>query len=87
MSYQYEGERNKVFLESNQKMFLSIRDRARGLLDSAGAFNLASVIAGCSGDSWTMIACVDRLVELGEIKEVAREHCAGQYRIFVKTDE
>jgi hypothetical protein len=37
-----------------------------------------------SGDSWTMLACMDRLVELGEIREVPQSGVAGQDRIFVK---
>jgi hypothetical protein len=33
-----------------------------------------------------MIACVDRLVELKEIKELPRGAVPGQYRIFVSID-
>jgi hypothetical protein len=42
-------------------------------------------IAGI-GDSWQRIACVDRLVELGEIREITNPNeVAGQHRIFVDT--
>jgi hypothetical protein len=36
------------------------------------------------GDSWELMACVDRLIELGEISEIERGDCPGQYRVFVK---
>jgi hypothetical protein len=34
-----------------------------------------------------MMACVDRLVELGEIREITPRHTAGQDRIFVSAKE
>jgi hypothetical protein len=38
------------------------------------------------GDTWDMLACMDRLVELGEIREVTMNgDVAGQHRVFVKT--
>jgi hypothetical protein len=49
--------------------------------------NKAAFGADVTGCTWFMMACVDRLVELGEIKEVLRDNIAGQYRIFVKPKE
>lgn len=40
------------------------------------------VIIADSGDSWFLMACVDRLVELGEIREITK-HAPGQCRVFV----
>lgn len=38
-----------------------------------------------AGESWVRMAMVDRLVELGEIREVKQEgYVAGQRRIFTK---
>jgi hypothetical protein len=85
MGYDYQKERPSIFTESGQVMFLKIRDRAKYLLREAGAFRMNEVIAGCSGSSWEMIACVDRLVELGEIEELKRE-AWGQYRCFTSTE-
>jgi hypothetical protein len=84
--YNYKTERHKIFTELGQEMFLSIRDNTHKLLADAGAVSMGSAISGCTGgDSWTMLACVDRLVELGEIKEVDRgSQCPGQHRVFVK---
>lgn len=66
-------------------MFLRIRDKTHELLELAGAARLEEMISGNTGESWLMLACVDRLVELGEIREVTEKgSCAGQHRIFVK---
>jgi hypothetical protein len=82
--YNYSEQRKNVFTEEGQKMFLKIRDRAHKLLNEAGAFMLGNVISGVCGSSWDMLACVDRLVELGEIREITQKGVAGQHRVFVK---
>ena len=64
-------------------MFLSIRDRVNSLLKQAGAVRMQEAISGETGSSWQMLACVDRLVELGEIREITGD-VAGQYRVFIK---
>jgi hypothetical protein len=79
--YSYEQEKPKLFTERNQRMFLQIRDEAMRLIELAGAARMDRIICKVSGDSWMMFACLDRLVELGEIKEVTRD-VAGQDRIF-----
>lgn len=84
MPYDYATERPKIFTEDGQTMFLKIRDNAKRLLGEAGAVRCQELVGGCSGDSWQMLACVDRLVELGELREVTvRERVAGQHRVFV----
>lgn len=84
MSYVYAQERPKVFTEDGQIMFLAIRDRARKLIEEAGCARLDKIIHGITGDVWTMIACVDRLVEIGELKEVALwKTVPTAYRIYV----
>lgn len=87
MAYNYEEMREHIFTEENQKMFLSIRDRSKRLIDLAGCATMGKLIAGESGDSWHMMACVDRLIELDELHEIKQEgYVAGQYRIFTKRD-
>ncbi len=83
MSYQYQQERPKLFTEEGQRDFLKVRDAAKELLEVAGAFRQSEVLqkAGICGDSWFQIACVDRLVELGEIVEVPRD-CWTQYKVY-----
>lgn len=69
MSYNCQTERAYIFTDEGQKMFLKIRDAAHDLLKIAGAFRQGELLhrAGIGGDSFSLIACVDRLVELGEI--------------------
>ena len=81
--YVFEIQKQNIFTEEGQRLFLSIRDKAKALLLTAGAFTMGRVISGFTGDSWDMLACVDRLVELGEIKEITEKHLvSGQNRIF-----
>lgn len=88
MSYDYETEKAYVCSEAGQQMFLAIRDNVRDLLKSAGAISMGHATKCATGDSWKMMACVDRLLELGEIKEVHRSGSVpGQYRIFVDPKE
>lgn len=83
MSYNYSTQRAYVFTEDGQVMFLKIRDNAKHLIEQAGAARLQEIIGNVTGDSWNMLACVDRLVELGEIREVTEPgSVAGQHRIF-----
>jgi hypothetical protein len=83
MSYNYQTQRQKIFTEEGQRMFLAIRDRAKELLAMSGAVMSGNLMIG-SGNSWDMIACQDRLVELGELVEIPNPVSgAGQYRIFI----
>jgi len=82
--YNYSENREEVFKEENQTLFIGIRDQVHALIDQAGCVDMIHAIQlpPCVGaaDSWTMMACVDRLVELGEIKEVSP---CSRVRIFV----
>ncbi len=89
MSYNYEEERPKLFTEEMQAPMMHLRDHAFRLLKEAGAVSMGRLLdhAG-TGDSWTQMAMVDRLVEMGDLLEVrGGTHCAGQYRLFVKVGE
>lgn len=83
--YQYSIERPKLFTEEGQLAFITIRDAVHKMLREAGAFRMGNALdVGPHGDSWLRMACVDRLIELDEIVEVARgREVAGQDRIFV----
>lgn len=81
--YNYYDEKPKIFTEEGQKNFLKARDKAHELLEEAGAFMMFSALKGISGDSWLQMAYIDRLVELGEIREVTPPNVAGQHRVFV----
>lgn len=86
MGYIYAEEKPKLFTEDGQVLFLAIRDKTHALLKAAGACRAQEMMAGNTGDSWTMLACVDRLVELREIQEVTDPgRVWGQHRIFIGT--
>ena len=71
MGYSYLTEKAEIFTEDGQVMFLRIRDHARKLLEVSGAVTGGKLLAaGGTGSSWTMMACVDRLCELGELRKV-----------------
>jgi monomeric isocitrate dehydrogenase len=85
MAYRYEDEKPKLFTESGQEMFLKIRDNADRLLEQAGAAMSGRITSNVTGDSWQMQACIDRLVELGEIVEAMNPVSQwGQHRVFVR---
>ena len=85
--YEYQEQRAAIFTEDGQKMFLGIRDGTHALLKKSGAVTMGRAMSSGEGggDSWATMACVDRLVELGEIREIPQERCAGQDRVFVPT--
>lgn len=78
--YNYEAEKKELFTDEGQRMFLKIRDKVNELLDNAGAVRMQEAI----GYSWRQLACVDRMVELGELREIPQSGMPGQYRVFVR---
>lgn len=82
--YQYKQEKTHLFSDEGQRMFLKIRDFVHEVLKKSGAITMEKAIAAAGGGSaWTMMACVDRMVELGELREINQDQVAGQGRIFV----
>ncbi len=87
MSYHYKDWRDKVFTEDGQVMFLQIRDNAKRLIAQSGVTLSGKIMGGVTGDSWVMLACIDRLVELKELYEIPNNLSkAGQHRIFTGSD-
>lgn len=41
-------------------------------------------MSGKLGHDWEALACMDRLVELGELREITGPNVMGQHRVFVK---
>ncbi len=82
--YDYEVEKKNVFTEDGQVMFLAIRDNIKYLLELSGAVRLEQAIKGISGDSFLMIACIDRLVELGELEEITPDGKVTSCRVFIE---
>lgn len=82
--YNYEKEKPRIFTDKGQQEFLKLYDRARQLLEESGAFMMLHVCSILPGNSYSHIACVDRLVELGIVREVTSPHTANTNRVFVK---
>ena len=62
-----------------------MRDKAFDLLSTSGSVTMGSLLNGFMGSSWTNMAYVDRLVELGELREIQQvAGIAAQNRIFVR---
>jgi len=84
MSYVYEVEKPALFTDEGQRNFLKLRDFVHRTLKEAGAVRADKAMAQWgSGSSWTMIAALDRLVELGELREITGPDVWGQHRVFV----
>lgn len=81
--YKYETEKPKLFTEEGQKCLFQVRDKVRTLLPLAGAVRFIEATNGCGNDDWVRMACLDRLVELREIREVTAGDVSGQHRVFV----
>ena len=81
--YKYEDLKPTVFTENGQEMFLKIRDQISYFLKISGAVRMQEALTGTYGDSWESMACVDRLIELGEIKEITGPETIGQHRVFI----
>ena len=88
MSYHYLVEKPRLFTEGGFKMLTAIRDNARKLIDVAGCVRMDKAMGRVSGDSWQMLACMDYLVEVGELREITpTDSVAGQSRIFVRVGD
>lgn len=82
--YNYSNQRPALFTEEGQVMFMNIRDHVLRILKTSGAITMGKAMDGAkSGESWTMLACVDRMVELGELVEIKQGDIPGQWRVFV----
>lgn len=88
MSYEYSKLRDQLFTEEGSILYTSIRDHVRKILPTSGAITMGSAISGPKqpgsiGDSWAYLACVDRMLELGELREIPQGEVAAQNRVFV----
>lgn len=85
--YNYNEEKPKIFTDEGQRSFILTRDHVHKLLNVSGAVTMdkATKLQTGAEDTWTLMAFVDRMVELGEIREITENmDVAGQHRVFVK---
>ena len=84
--YDYSVEKPRILTDDGQRTFLKVRDHVRECLDKSGAVSMGKAMAGAGGgDSWLLMAYVDRMVEIGELREITGKDVPGQYRVFVGT--
>lgn len=83
--YKYSEQREGIFNEKGQILFIKVRDRVKALVTEPKAVRMDAILAGSyeGRDDWAIMACVDRLVELDEIRECKYGECAGQHRVFM----
>lgn len=82
--YKYEDYKDKLLSIEGTEMFFNVKKRIDNFLSLSGAFKIENVITKMSGDSWLIMACVDRLVEIAYLKELTDKNVMGQNRVFVK---
>ena len=88
MLYDYQTKQPFVFTEEGQKMLFSMSDKADAAIAAAGAVRMDKLMDGLCGSSWAMLACADRLVELGRLREINQVgYVPAQHRIFTKRGE
>lgn len=83
--YNYETEKPKLITEQGQKILLDSWERIKKILHSAGAITMEKAMNCVQGvgDSWEMMAYIDRLKELGYLDEIPiSHHVPGQLRTF-----
>lgn len=81
--YSYETERPFIFTDEGQRAFLKIRDHINKVFAASGSITVGKALIG-SGDSWQQLACIDRLIELGEVRRIQSGQ-ATQFDILVPT--
>jgi hypothetical protein len=85
MPYSYETEKTKILTMEGQKLLQRIRAKAQTCLETAGCARMQEIIRDNVGDSWLMCACVDFMVEMGELEEIEqRRPVRYQSRIFIE---
>jgi hypothetical protein len=88
--YDYETEKQKLYNDAGQRLFIMVRDRVKALVRESGAVRMQEAMTlprgiGCS-DTWMLMACVERMCELGELCEVPTGNAPAQHRVFVSND-
>lgn len=89
MAYAYEGLKNDFILtDEGNRRFIRARDAVLSKMKATGAFRaqeMMSVILteGRITDSFMALACIDRMVEIGDLALVYRGH-VGQLSIYTE---
>ena len=82
--YDFAEQRPKLFTEDGVAKVIAIRDCVQRKIASAGAVKQSHATDGVSGDGWLLLACLDYLVERGELCELTGPSARGQDRVFIE---
>jgi hypothetical protein len=85
MPYAYKNLRDLVL--TAQRDLLKVLRAAEDACRVAGVVRADKLMSAVEGDGWYKLALIDRLVELGELREVMVTGSAGQDRVFVMVRE
>lgn len=80
--YSYKKSKSDACDPDNQLLFLAVRDKAKELTKVSGVFKIRAITTSVEGDVDTTMACVDRLVELGEVVDLTSEGTSQVNRVF-----
>ena len=84
--YDYEEQKRSLFTDKGQRLFISVRDCVKQKIKISGAVTMVRAIELPDGigtaDSWELMACIDRMVELGELCEIPTNGAAHD-RVFI----
>lgn len=84
--YNYNEIKPRLFTDEGQRSFIQIRDKTQELMKKSGAVRINEVMMGSCIETWTVLAAFDRMVEIGDIRELTTHgEVAGQHRVFVST--
>ena len=87
MLYSYEVEKKYCLTENGLAELMKIKDYVENLLNESGAFKMQNAWKCLGGyECWQAMALIDKLVELGTIKEITTPGRA-QDRIFVRGEK
>lgn len=85
MAYNYEEQKKELLTDEGSRLFIRMRDKVFDMLEVSGAFRTEALISLGMTDHWTCLACVDRMLEIGEIREIFYDiNRVSQHRIFVR---
>lgn len=85
--YDYDKEKAWVFTDEGQRMFLRVRNKVQEMLGVAGAVTAGVLLRSLSGDTWKMMACIDRLVELGELRKITPGYLPYPEGVYVRGEK
>ena len=80
--YNYEILKNVILTDQGQRRFLRVRDKIEKIMKKTGAFRMGYIVS-FDTNSWFSLACVERMVEIGELSEVGHFEFT-QHRVFVE---